>query len=153
MGWLKKTVDENFPRKPDSSETPLLLEDSPRLETREGEVKEVNKGIQITQSPRNREKGKKHAQQERSPLSLISNTGFRICRPVGIFAWPKLPALAVATDTVLSNSNAELASSPSHRPAYPSSCPVKPLAAKRPLGLPFPFTITPEEAPTNLFNV
>nr|ANC48865.1 SWITCH1 [Boechera holboellii] len=154
MGWLKKTVDENFPRKPDSSATPLVLEDSPTMETLEGEVKEVNKGNQITESPQNREKCKKHDQQERSPLSLISNTGFRICRPVGIFAWPKLPALAAATDTVLSNSNAkELASSPSHGPIYPSLCPVKPLAAKPPLGLPFPFTDTPEEAPTNLFNI
>ncbi|CAL9243095.1 unnamed protein product [Arabidopsis halleri] len=145
MGCLKKTVDENYPRKPDSTETPLLLEDSPPIQTLEGEVKVVNKGNQITESPQNREKGKKHDQQERSPLSLISNTGFRICRPVGIFAWPKLPALAAATDTN--------ASSPSHRPAYPSPCPVKPLAAKRPLGLTFPFTIIPEEAPTNLFNV
>ncbi|XP_010482465.2 PREDICTED: protein DYAD-like [Camelina sativa] len=154
MGWLKKTVDENFPRKPDSSETPLLLEDSPTMETLlEGEVKELNKGNQITQSPRNREKGKKHDQQERSPLSLISNTGFRICRPVGIIAWPKLPALASATDSVPSNSNAALASSTSHQPSYPSLCPVKPLAAKRPLGWPFPFTVTPEEAPTKLFDI
>lgn len=145
MGYLKKTVDENYPGKPDSTETPLLLEDSPPIQTLEGEVKVVNKGNQITESPQNREKGKKHDQQERSPLSLISNTGFRICRPVGIFAWPKLPALAAATDTN--------ASSLSHRPAYPSPCPVKPLAAKRPLGLTFPFTIIPEEAPTNLFNV
>ncbi|XP_006280145.2 protein DYAD [Capsella rubella] len=152
MGWLKKTVDENFPRKPDSSETPLLLEDSPPMESLEGEVKEMNKGNQITQSPRCREKSKKHDQQERSPLSLISNSsGFRICKPVGIFAWPKLPALASAatTDTVLSNSNATLASSPS----YTTLCPVRPLAAKRPLGFPFPFTVTPEEAPRSLFNI
>ncbi|XP_019087921.1 PREDICTED: protein DYAD [Camelina sativa] len=158
MGWLKKTVDENFPRKPDSSETPLLLENSPTMETvLEGEVKEVNKGNQITQSPRNREKGKKHDKQERAPLSLISNTGFRVCRPVGIIAWPKLPALASATDIVSSNSNAALASTTSHQPTYPSLypslCPVKPLAAKRPLGWPFPFTATPEEAPTKLFDI
>ncbi|CAA0409066.1 unnamed protein product [Arabidopsis thaliana] len=145
MGWLKKTVDENYPKKPDSTETPLLLEDSPPIQTLEGEVKVVNKGNQITESPQNREKGRKHDQQERSPLSLISNTGFRICRPVGMFAWPQLPALAAATDTN--------ASSPSHRQAYPSPFPVKPLAAKRPLGLTFPFTIIPEEAPKNLFNV
>ncbi|XP_010443032.1 PREDICTED: protein DYAD-like [Camelina sativa] len=154
MGWLKKTVDENCPRNPDSSETPLLLENSPTLEAvLEGEVKELNKGNQTTQSPRNREKGKKHDQQERSPLSLISNTGFRMCRPVGIIAWPNLPALTSATDTVSSNSNDALASSTSHQPTYPSLCPVKPLAAKRPLGWPFPFTVTPEEAPTKLFDI
>ncbi|KAL1222237.1 Protein DYAD [Cardamine amara subsp. amara] len=147
MGWLKKTVDENCPRMPDLTETPLLLEDSPKVNTLQGEVKEVNnKGKQITEPLQNRGKGKKY---ERSPLSLISNTGFRICKPVGSFAWPTLPSLTTATDT--ETSNAELASSPSHRPTYPSTCPVKPLAAKRPLGLPFTFSVTPPEAPTKLF--
>lgn len=144
MGWLKKTVDENCLRKPDSTEMPLLLEDSPTMKTQEGEGKEVNKGNQITESP---QKSKKVDRQERTPHSLISKTGFRICRPVGSFSWPKLPALAAATDTatVLSSSHAEFASPP---------CPVKPLAAKRPLVLPFPFAVvTSPEAHTNLFNL
>ncbi|CAA7046936.1 unnamed protein product [Microthlaspi erraticum] len=136
MGWLKKTVDESCPRKPDSTETPLLLEDSPPEE-----VKEVKKGRnQITESPQNRGKGKKHdgQEQERSPLSLISNTGFKICRPVASFSWPKLPALAAATGDTGSGNSVAFASLPSHRPSPPY--PVKPLAAKRPLVLPFPFT-------------
>lgn len=140
MGWLQKTVDENCPRKADSTEMPLLLEDSPV----EGEV---NKENQIRESP---QKGKKDDEREqRSPLSLISKTGFRICRPVGSFSWPKMSALAAPT-TVLTSSHAEFASLPSHRPS-PSSrlCLVKPLAAKRPLGLPFPLA----EPPTNLFNL
>ncbi|CAA7058049.1 unnamed protein product [Microthlaspi erraticum] len=145
MGWLKKTVDENYPRKPDSTETPLLLEDSPTLKTLE-EVK--NKRNQVTESPRNREKGKK--QEQRSPLSLISNTGFRLCRPVASFSWPKLPALAAVTGDTSSGNNDEFASLPSHRP---SPTPVKPLAAKRPLVLPFRFTINPPETPTNLFSL
>ncbi|KAG2280861.1 hypothetical protein Bca52824_052081 [Brassica carinata] len=123
MGWLKKTVDENCPRMPDSTEMPFLLEDSPMLKTQEGEVKEN----QITESP---QKARNHNRQEQP--SLIHNTGFRICRPVASFSWPKLPALVAATDTD------EFASSPSHRPS-----PV----------LPFPFTLRSPETPTNLFDL
>ncbi|CAH8385964.1 unnamed protein product [Eruca vesicaria subsp. sativa] len=140
MGWLQRTVDENCPRKPDSAERPLLLEDSPVMKTLEGEVKEVNKE---TESPR---KGRR---DDRSPLSLINNTGFRICRPVASFSWPNLPALAAAATD-------EVASLPSHhRPSRSSAtCPVRPFAAKRPLVLPFPFTVTPpDQAPKNLFNL
>ncbi|KAJ0267329.1 Protein DYAD [Hirschfeldia incana] len=138
MGWLQKTMDENCRRKPDSIETPLVLEDLPMMKTPEGEVKEVNNG---TESP---QKGR------RSPLSLLNNTGFRICRPVASFSWPNLPALAAAPDTD------EIASLPSPtRPSRSSTtCPVKPFAAKRPLVLPFPFTATPpDQAPLNLFNL
>ncbi|XP_018454606.2 protein DYAD isoform X2 [Raphanus sativus] len=134
MGWLQKTVDENCPRKPDSIETPLLLEDSPMMKTPE----EVNNETEFPQKGR------------RSPLSLINNTGFRICRPVASFSWPNLPALAAATDTD------EIASLPSpNRPSRSSTtCPVKPFAAKRPLFLPFPFTATPpDQAPLNLFSL
>ncbi|CAA7054372.1 unnamed protein product [Microthlaspi erraticum] len=144
MGCLKKTVDESCPKKPDSTETPLLLEDSPNLKTLE-EVNEGKKKInQITESPQNREKGKKHdgEEQQRSPLSLISNTGFRICRPVASFSWPKLPALADTAGDTAPGNNAEFASLPSHGPSSTAhSYPVKLLAAKRPLVLPFPFTI------------
>ncbi|CAN7039477.1 unnamed protein product [Brassica rapa subsp. trilocularis] len=123
MGWLKKTVDENCPRMPDSTEMPFLLEDSPMFKTQEGEVKEN----QITESP---QKARKDSRQ--GEPSLIHNTGFRICRPVASFSWPKLPALVAATDTD------EFASSPSHRPS-----PV----------LPFPFTLRSPETPTNLFDL
>ncbi|KAL0734369.1 hypothetical protein Bca4012_010579 [Brassica carinata] len=138
MGWLQKTVDDSCPTKPDSTEMPLLLEDSPMMKPLEGEVKEVNKE---TESP---QKGR------RSPLSIINNTGFRICRPVASFSWPNLPALAAATDTD------EAASLPSHHRQSRSSttCQVKPFAAKRPVDLPFPFTVTPpDQAPMNLFNL
>lgn len=140
MGWLRRTVDGNCPRKPDSTEMPLLLEDSPIMKTLEGEVNREN---QIKELP---QKGRR---DERPLLSLKNNTGFRICRPVASFSWPNLPALAAATD------NDEIASLPSHhRPSPSLTCPVKPLAAKRPLVLPFPFTATPQDqAPTNLFNL
>ncbi|KAG2312451.1 hypothetical protein Bca4012_027003 [Brassica carinata] len=143
MGWLKKTVDENCPRMQDSTEMPFLLEDSPvMMKTQEGEVKEN----QITESPQ--KASKDNRQEQRSPLSLIHNTGFRICRPVASFSWHKLPALVAATDTD------EFASSPSHRPS-PSlpHCPVKALASKRPPVLPFPFTFGSTEAPTSLFDL
>ncbi|CAA7054341.1 unnamed protein product [Microthlaspi erraticum] len=111
-------------------------------------LEEVNEGKkkinQITESPQNREKGKKHdgEEQQRSPLSLISNTGFRICRPVASFSWPKLPALADTAGDTAPGNNAEFASLPSHGPSSTAhSYPVKLLAAKRPLVLPFPFTI------------
>ncbi|KAF3530035.1 hypothetical protein DY000_02038624 [Brassica cretica] len=116
MGWLRRTVDGNCPRKPDSTEMPLLLA----------------RGFTNNEDTRGR---KQH--------------WFRICRPVASFSWPNLPALAAATD------NDEIASLPSHhRPSPSLTCPVKPLAAKRPLVLPFPFTATPQDqAPTNLFNL
>ncbi|KAF8114877.1 hypothetical protein N665_0032s0008 [Sinapis alba] len=135
MGWLKKTVDENCPRMPDSTEMHILLEDS----TQEGEVKEN----QIMESP---QKARKYNRQEHR--SLIHNTGFKICRPVASFSWPKLPALVAATDTD------EFASSPSYRPS-PSlpHCPLKTLAAKRPPVLPFPFTFSSPETTTNLFDL
>nr|VDD17279.1 unnamed protein product [Brassica rapa] len=140
MGCLRRTVDGNCPRKPDSTEMPLLLEDSPIMKTLEGEVNREN---QIKELP---QKGRR---DERPLLSLKNNTGFRICRPVASFSWPNLPALAAATD------NDEIASLPSHHRLSPSlTCPVKPLAAKRPLVLPFPFTATPQDqAPTDLFNL
>lgn len=140
MGCLRRTVDGNCPRKPDSTEMPLLLEDSPIMKTLEGEVNREN---QIKELP---QKGRR---DERPLLSLKNNTGFRICRPVPSFSWPNLPALAAATD------NDEIASLPSHHRLSPSlTCPVKPLAAKRPLVLPFPFTATPQDqAPTDLFNL
>ena len=116
-------MDGNCPRKPDSTEMPLLLEDSPIMKTLEGEVNREN---QIKELP---QKGRR---DERPLLSLKNNTGFRICRPVASFSWPKLPALVAATDTD------EFASSPSHRPS-----PV----------LPFPFTLRSPETPTNLFDL
>ncbi|CAN8302276.1 unnamed protein product [Cochlearia groenlandica] len=154
MGWLKRTVNENCPEKTDKTETPLLIEDSPKTNTPQEE--QVNKENQTTESPP--QKGKKDERQEqRSPLSLISKTGFRICKPVGSFSWPTLPALVVATHENDACDSA-IASSPSHKTTYTSPAsspayPVKPFAAKRPLVLPFPFTIDHTEAPTNLFNI
>uniref|UniRef100_A0A0D2ZQ78 PTC1-like winged helix-turn-helix domain-containing protein n=1 Tax=Brassica oleracea var. oleracea TaxID=109376 RepID=A0A0D2ZQ78_BRAOL len=76
-----KLMDGNCPRKPDSTEMPLLLEDSPIMKTLEGEVNREN---QIKELP---QKGRR---DERPLLSLKNNTGFRICRPVASFSWPRI---------------------------------------------------------------